>query len=66
MDTMQHPAANPSSESTAKPAVTAESVEDRRARRLAALRKIAGMWAHRTDIPADGLEYERDMRAEWR
>lgn len=37
-----------------------------RRRRAAALKRIAGLWADRKDIPADGLEYQREMRAEWR
>lgn len=37
-----------------------------RQRRIDALRQIAGMWAERKDIPADGLEYERELRREWR
>lgn len=37
-----------------------------RQRRIDALRRIAGMWAERKDIPADGLEYERELRREWR
>lgn len=40
--------------------------EGRRARRAAALAKAAGMWKDRTDIPKDGLEYQRMMREEWR
>jgi hypothetical protein len=34
--------------------------------RLASLRRVAGIWANRTDIPADGLQYERELRNEWR
>lgn len=33
--------------------------------RLASLRRVAGIWADRTDIPADGLQYERQLRNEW-
>lgn len=36
-----------------------------RARRIAALNEIFGLWASRTDIPKDGLEYQRLMRKEW-
>ncbi len=43
----------------------AAMVEARRARRMAALKKVAGIWSLRSDIPADGLEYQRDLRAEW-
>jgi hypothetical protein len=34
-------------------------------RRIAALHLVAGIWANRTDIPADGLQYERELRDEW-
>jgi hypothetical protein len=43
--------------------VLEESIEARRARRMAALRKVAGIWSDRPDIPADGLEYQRELRA---
>jgi hypothetical protein len=46
--------------------VVADTIEARRARRLAALKKVAGIWADRADIPADGLLYERELRNEWR
>ncbi len=67
MATLQHPVENAARDAAAKSvAPPTDSVEDRRARRMAALRKAAGMWANRKDIPADGLEYQRAMRAEWR
>ncbi len=66
MATMQHPVENAGRDATAKPAATTDTVEERRERRMAALRKVSGMWANRKDIPADGLEYQREMRAEWR
>ena len=47
------------------PVTTAETIEQARERRITALRKIAGLWAERDDIPADGLEYQRALRAEW-
>jgi hypothetical protein len=47
---------------TPKPAST---VDERRARRLSAARRIAGLWANRPDIPADGLDYQRALRSEW-
>jgi hypothetical protein len=34
--------------------------------RLASLRRVAGIWANRADIPADGLQYEQELRNEWR
>jgi hypothetical protein len=37
-----------------------------RRRRIAALEGVFGIWAERKDIPADGLDYERELRAEWR
>jgi hypothetical protein len=46
--------------------VVEDTIEARRARRMAALQKVAGIWSNRPDIPADGLEYQRRLRAEWR
>jgi hypothetical protein len=46
--------------------VTVEPRTEARKRRTAALKKVAGIWADRTDIPADGLQYERELRNEWR
>lgn len=43
-----------------------DTPEARRRRRLSALKTIAGLWSNRTDIPADGLDCQREMRAEWR
>jgi hypothetical protein len=37
----------------------------RRKRRLAALTAASGLWKDRTDIPADGVEYQRALRKEW-
>jgi hypothetical protein len=37
------------------------AAEMRRLRRLAALKHVAGIWANRADIPADGLEYQREI-----
>ncbi|MES3022906.1 MAG: hypothetical protein V4857_15135 [Pseudomonadota bacterium] len=49
-----------------KPAsVEKDTIEARRARRMAALKKVAGIWSQRSDIPADGLEYQRALRSEW-
>jgi hypothetical protein len=41
-----------------------ETVAEGRQRRLNAVRKVAGLWKDRQDIPTDGLEYERLMRNE--
>ncbi len=46
--------------------VVEDTIEARRARRMAALKKVAGIWSQRPDIPADGLEYQRELRSEWR
>lgn len=43
-----------------------ETLSDARRRRAAALKRIAGLWADRADIPADGLEYQRELRSERR
>ncbi|NVD97792.1 hypothetical protein [Massilia sp. BJB1822] len=48
-----------------KDAAQLDTVEERRARRMKALKQAAGIWAKRQDIPADGLEYQRELRAEW-
>jgi hypothetical protein len=37
-----------------------------RKQRIAVLRRVAGTWADRTDSSADGLQYERELRDEWR
>jgi len=66
MSRMQHPVESAAREAVATPTTELDTVEERRARRMAALRKVAGMWADRKDIPADGLEYQREIRAEWR
>ena len=66
MTTVHNPVESAIQDATAKPAGQADTGEERRARRMAALRKVAGMWAERKDIPADSLEYQRAMRAEWR
>lgn len=52
-------------ESSADQTTIELSEEPRRQRRLASLRRVAGIWANRTDIPADGLQYERELRNEW-
>lgn len=41
-----------------------ETVAQGQQRRLNAVRKVAGIWKDRQDIPTDGLEYERLMRNE--
>lgn len=39
--------------------------EERRQKRLEVLKKTCGLWKDRTDVPKDGLEYQRMMREEW-
>jgi hypothetical protein len=46
--------------------VVEDTIEARRARRMVALKKVAGIWSQRPDIPADGLDYQRELRSEWR
>jgi hypothetical protein len=67
MATLRHSLEDNHSLDAAKeePRVVGDTVEARRARRMAALKKVAGIWSNRPDIPADGLEYQRAMRAEW-
>lgn len=38
---------------------------ERERKRLEALKGIFGLWADREDIPKDGVEYQRQLRAEW-
>ncbi len=59
-----HDTAEGNNESAAH-ATQADTAEERRARRMGALKQAAGIWAKREDIPADGLEYQRNLRAEW-
>jgi hypothetical protein len=35
-------------------------------RRTAALKSVFGIWKDRKDAPQDGLDYQQEMRAEWR
>lgn len=51
--------------STPDKSIVKDTIEARRARRMAALRKVAGIWSDRTDIPADGLDYQQALRSEW-
>jgi hypothetical protein len=53
-------------EGLAKNESDADLLAEARKRRIATLRRVAGIWANRTDIPADGIEYERELRDEWR
>lgn len=45
---------------------SAASLEERRRRRKAALKAAEGLWKDRTDIPKDGVEYQKQLRDEWR
>lgn len=40
--------------------------EDQRRRRSEALQAVEGMWKSRTDIPLDGVEYQEQIRSDWR
>ena len=48
---------------TAEPIPNAQ--EERRRRRVAALKAAEGLWKDRTDIPKDGAEYQDQLRDEW-
>lgn len=52
-------------DATAKDPQKSDAQIQARKRRADALRRVAGIWALRQDIPADGLEYQRTLRAEW-
>jgi len=53
-------------DSTAKDPAKDNSLAQARRRRVEALRRVAGIWADRTDIPADSLTYQSELRSEWR
>lgn len=38
---------------------------ERQARLRAALKALEGIWKDRTDIPKDGVEFERMLRDKW-
>ncbi|MBB5606230.1 MULTISPECIES: hypothetical protein [unclassified Janthinobacterium] len=42
------------------------TLEEQRRRRAEALRAATGMWKSRTDIPNHGVEYQEEIRNEWR
>jgi hypothetical protein len=50
----------------AAPPDTQETKLEARARRLAALMPMQGIWKGDPDKPQDGVAYQREIRAEWR
>lgn len=42
-----------------------DPMEAKRRRLAAALKAAEGLWKDRTDIPKDGVEYQRQLRTEW-
>lgn len=42
-----------------------EALAQARARRMAALQAVEGLWKDRTDIPKDGVQAQEQLRAEW-
>jgi hypothetical protein len=48
------------------PVRTNDEKQERRRRRLAALAAAEGIWKDRTDIPLDGVQYQNELRDEWR
>lgn len=43
----------------------AGTLEEQKRRRGEALKALEGMWKGRTDIPLDGVEYQKQIRGEW-
>ena len=41
------------------------TIEEQQRRRAEALRAAEGMWKGPTDIPLDGVEYQKQIRSEW-
>ena len=39
--------------------------EEQQRRRAEALKATFGLWKGRTDMPSDGLEYQKQLRSEW-
>lgn len=48
---------------TIKPQLTEQQA---RAKRMEAVMSVHGMWKDKPDMPQDSLEYQREVRAEWR
>jgi hypothetical protein len=42
------------------------TIEELQRRRAEALKAAEGLWKARTDIPLDGVEYQEQIRSEWR
>ncbi|MFM2086905.1 MAG: hypothetical protein RLZZ237_1774 [Pseudomonadota bacterium] len=42
------------------------TLEEQRRRRTEALKAATGMWKGRADIPLDGVQYQEEIRQEWR
>ena len=60
------PAAEEASPVKLRIEIESDSAAKARKKRIVALHRVAGIWANRMDIPADGLQYERELRDEWR
>jgi hypothetical protein len=46
--------------------LTAQKPSAARAKRLAAIMSVHGIWKDDPTKPKDGVDYQREMRAEWR
>lgn len=53
-------------EAAEKPSSVVPRQESSRQRRLTALQAAQGLWKDRTDVPKDGVEYQEQLRDEWR
>ncbi|MES2165031.1 MAG: hypothetical protein V4476_28075 [Pseudomonadota bacterium] len=60
---VEHPSPSATPEPSALPLVPMDA---KRRRLVAALKAAEGLWKDRTDIPKDGVEYQEQLRAEWR
>lgn len=65
MATLMHHEDEKCLDATVKDSSKDDPAAQARKRRADALKRVAGIWLNRTDIPADGLDYERELRAEW-
>lgn len=66
MATLKNTSAPAGLDTKPEPQLSLEQAEAKRRRLAAALKAAEGLWKDRTDIPKDGVEYQEQLRSEWR
>jgi hypothetical protein len=66
MATLKNTSAPAALDTVPEPQLSLEQAEAKRRRLAAALKAAEGLWKDRTDIPKDGVEYQEQLRSEWR